>query len=236
MGVILYRCLTGALPFYADTPTKLLMEIVQAEPKPVTERNPDVPKAFAEVVDRCLEEDLEKRWPSMEALLDALRGAADRSEIAFPRLPDADAMEEPETFDPGPRREDAPARPMGMKIAGAVLAAAVVAGGLYLATRPPEAVAETEAESDAVSETETAAADHGEEPEAGEGPRPEIQREGPAPTASAEAAETETDSETETAAQPPNPRPGRGMIRPSTMMETSMGAVDMRLPGVAEEW
>ncbi len=245
MGVIFYRCLTGALPFWADTPTKLLMEIVQAHPKPVTERAPDVPAAFAEVVDRCLEEDLDKRWKSMGALLEALKSAAEASDIPFPKLPDPESMAEPEKFDPGPRRDkDAESsRAMGPKIAGALLAAAVVIGGILWATHDQEAVAdagtesaaeaetgaeaETEAETETVTSTETAR---------------ETETETGAETETA--AETVSETETETAARsgmgmgtrPRNGSDHGGMIPPSTTMETSAGAPDMRLPDVAEEW
>lgn len=135
MGVILYRCLTGALPFYASTPTKLLMEIVTAQSTPTAERGQPVPPALAAVVDRCLVADLDERWPSMAALIEALQGAAADDGVPFPALPDAAGAPPAAAFDPGPRAEKRDRRPRALLI-GAALAVALAGGlGMWIAQR-----------------------------------------------------------------------------------------------------
>jgi len=110
MGVILHRCLTGRLPYQEETPTALLLAIVKGEAPGVRVRNPEVPQAFARVVDRALEVDRATRWPTMTAFLDALRTAAEATGIPFPAEPGPTDQEPPPPFDPGPRRDAEPAR------------------------------------------------------------------------------------------------------------------------------
>ncbi len=130
MGVMLYRCASGTLPFWADTPTKLLIEIIRAEHEKLEERAPDVPLAFASVVDRALEPDVEKRWPTMQAMLDALREAAEDANIPFPALPDPDARVERAAFDPGPSAASRSGRARTAMWAGGALAIALTGAGL----------------------------------------------------------------------------------------------------------
>ncbi len=72
MGVLLYRALSGALPFFGSTPTALLLAIVRGTHDPLRERAPDVPVAVAEIVERALDVDRTRRYAHMQELLDAL--------------------------------------------------------------------------------------------------------------------------------------------------------------------
>jgi eukaryotic-like serine/threonine-protein kinase len=139
MGVIFYRCLTGTLPFWADTPTKLLIEIVKAESKPLRERAPEIPESIAAAIDRALVESLSFRYADMDAFLEALRAAAAREHIPFPVLPDLSDTPPAEPFDPGPRSDPAEslaatrrARVIGWSVAA--LAVALVGVGILAAT------------------------------------------------------------------------------------------------------
>lgn len=72
IGVVLYECLTGVLPFEAANVSALLMKIATERPKPVDERA-DVPAEIAAIVHRALEPDRSRRWASMTDLLHAVR-------------------------------------------------------------------------------------------------------------------------------------------------------------------
>jgi serine/threonine protein kinase len=72
LGTILVRLLTGKSAFQASTPAAILARIVSEEPESVTAHRPDLPAGLDAVIRRCLERDLDKRWPSVEALAGAL--------------------------------------------------------------------------------------------------------------------------------------------------------------------
>jgi hypothetical protein len=54
LGVMLYRCLTGALPFAGDTVVETLERIKLAQPAPVRSAAPGVPEALEGICRRCL--------------------------------------------------------------------------------------------------------------------------------------------------------------------------------------
>ncbi|UJR86835.1 serine/threonine-protein kinase [Sandaracinus amylolyticus] len=72
MGVLLYRCLTGVLPFFASSPTSLLLAIVRGDHVPVSERAPHVPAPIASVVERALRVDRADRYADMHEMLAAI--------------------------------------------------------------------------------------------------------------------------------------------------------------------
>lgn len=75
LGVVLHEALTGTLPFRASSVPELCAAIVAAPADRVRDRKPEVPAMVDEVVARCLRKDPAARWPSMDALAAALRGA-----------------------------------------------------------------------------------------------------------------------------------------------------------------
>ncbi|MDQ3035073.1 MAG: serine/threonine protein kinase, partial [Myxococcota bacterium] len=72
MGVLLYRCLSGALPFFASAPTSLLLAIVRGDHVPLGERAPHVSPAIASVIERALRVDRAERYADMNAMIAAL--------------------------------------------------------------------------------------------------------------------------------------------------------------------
>lgn len=61
LGVILYECLSGDVPFGGDTLSGLLAQIVADPPPPLGTVRPDLPYALTSIVDRCLEKDRQRR-------------------------------------------------------------------------------------------------------------------------------------------------------------------------------
>jgi len=75
LGVVLYETLTGADPFSASSPSTVLYKIVHEEPDPLPERNRAVTPALDAVIRRALAKDPARRYPTAQALADALAGA-----------------------------------------------------------------------------------------------------------------------------------------------------------------
>ena len=71
-GVILYRLLTGRLPFEAESALELASRHVNEEPAPVLAVRPDAPPALAALADAALAKDPEARPPDGAALVAAL--------------------------------------------------------------------------------------------------------------------------------------------------------------------
>jgi serine/threonine-protein kinase len=75
VGAMMYELLCGRRPFAAENRGQVWVQILTVDPKPLRELAPAVPKAVAQVVARALEREREARWPTMRAMLAALREA-----------------------------------------------------------------------------------------------------------------------------------------------------------------
>ena len=62
LGVVLFHMLTGRLPFRAKHPAQLVYRIINADPPPVTQLNPDLPEMLDTIVRKALEKDLYSRY------------------------------------------------------------------------------------------------------------------------------------------------------------------------------
>jgi len=76
LGAVAYFLLTGQPPFVRETAMQVLMAHVYEQVPPLAELRPDVPPDLAAVVLRCLEKDPARRFPSVEALDEALEQCA----------------------------------------------------------------------------------------------------------------------------------------------------------------
>jgi serine/threonine-protein kinase len=72
LGVILYELLTGQVPFVAESVTQLTAMVLTEPPRSIESLRPDVPKALAAIVGRCLEKDRDRRFASVAELASAL--------------------------------------------------------------------------------------------------------------------------------------------------------------------
>ncbi|MCH8276989.1 MAG: serine/threonine protein kinase, partial [Bacteroidetes bacterium] len=73
VGAVLYEMLTGIRPFDAPYETAILYAIINVEPIPLREHDPDIPKALEDIVLRCLAKDPADRYPSSSELVTDLR-------------------------------------------------------------------------------------------------------------------------------------------------------------------
>ncbi len=72
LAVVLYRALSGRLPYNANNVNMLLVEIATQRPVPLLVAAPRVPASLAAIIDRALEPDLRERYLRMEHFLSAL--------------------------------------------------------------------------------------------------------------------------------------------------------------------
>jgi serine/threonine protein kinase len=97
VGVILYECLTGSIPYEANTFNELLFQIVQDQPRPIRERNPSVEANFAALVECAMHKDPKHRFQSADEMSEALRAVA-RGETFATRSRIASGAPEAPTF------------------------------------------------------------------------------------------------------------------------------------------
>ena len=71
-GVVLFECLTGRLPFEADTTWALVAKHLEEEPPNPRTLNADVPEALAMVILKAMAKDRERRFATASEMHDAL--------------------------------------------------------------------------------------------------------------------------------------------------------------------
>jgi len=76
VGVVLYKLVTGQLPFEGDSIISVAMKITQTDPPPVDKLKPDVPLSLRRVIERSMRKQPEKRYQTGEEFAQALIGVA----------------------------------------------------------------------------------------------------------------------------------------------------------------
>ncbi|MCU0878144.1 MAG: protein kinase [Pirellulaceae bacterium] len=109
LGCVLYRMVTGRLPFAGETLVATLTAIAVDSPTPVRELNPHVPPALADLIHKLLAKDPADRHASAAALIDELSlieqdvsGGA-RSSVSIPVPPVIQINTEPKTIAERPK-------------------------------------------------------------------------------------------------------------------------------------
>jgi tRNA A-37 threonylcarbamoyl transferase component Bud32 len=77
LGILMYRMLTGELPFHASTTMEMLLAHLREAPRPIRSIRPDlqIPEPIADLVMQCLEKSREARPQTAQALIQALERA-----------------------------------------------------------------------------------------------------------------------------------------------------------------
>jgi hypothetical protein len=125
LGCVLFECLAGARPFERETDLSVIFAHLNEPPPPISERRPELPAAFDGVFARALAKTPDDRYPTCGALAAAVNAAL-RGQA------------------PGTRKAGRRRLLIG---AAALVAAAGVASGTYIATRggsshaPPAVIA-----------------------------------------------------------------------------------------------
>ncbi|EPX55926.1 hypothetical protein D187_008181 [Cystobacter fuscus DSM 2262] len=109
LGVLLYQALTDLHPFDPELPDKELLAVIASVP-PVAPHllNPLAPRALSDIAMKLLEKRPEDRYPSTEALLQALEAAAEKGSTSpawkVPLFPAEESLaEQEEEVAPSPR-------------------------------------------------------------------------------------------------------------------------------------
>jgi eukaryotic-like serine/threonine-protein kinase len=141
LGCVLYRLLTGVLPFKGEETMAVLLALINDTPRPVRDLNPEVPPALAELVERMLAKEPAERPDSARLVADTLqaieREVAGRSRTGSGIVAGLPAAVLPASSMPAtasPPRTARPARPVSQRAkrwplvvgAGAVLGAALL--------------------------------------------------------------------------------------------------------------
>jgi serine/threonine-protein kinase len=133
LGIVLYECLTGELPFPADNPLAVALRHVQ-EPMPDPRAvAPDVPGPLAAAVLRAGMKEPEARFPSAQELAEALEEAPEAGTQSMPQIEvdDQDTGEiAREDGEPGPARRRWPWAAGGLALLAGGAVAALLATGV----------------------------------------------------------------------------------------------------------
>lgn len=84
LGVVLYECLTGKLPFPAGTFPEICLRVAQDPPIAASLYRPGLPPRLEAIILRCLEKDREKRFASVQELGEALSEFASGPALRLP--------------------------------------------------------------------------------------------------------------------------------------------------------
>jgi serine/threonine-protein kinase len=131
LAVVAFELLTGSRPYRGGHIAAQARQHVEAEIPQATHFRADLPKAVDPVLARGLAKDPGARWPSAEAMVDALERALD-DEPTGATVPLAAAPPRPPAEPPAPPPEQ-PGRRRGGLLAGLALAALLLAVGAVVA-------------------------------------------------------------------------------------------------------
>ncbi|MBK6694616.1 MAG: protein kinase [Myxococcales bacterium] len=86
LGVVMYELLTGQHPFSGESSVAILASVSADTPKPIRSLRADIPRDFAQAVERCLEKDPNRRTASVLDLAIALEPFAPAGQVSTDRI------------------------------------------------------------------------------------------------------------------------------------------------------
>ncbi len=93
LGVVMYKLLTGKLPFDASNNSSMIYNIINIEPSPPSKFRPDIPAEMDEIVQRAMAKDPAKRYQSWDKFANDLVGFSTNI------VPSQDKIQDTEKFD-----------------------------------------------------------------------------------------------------------------------------------------
>lgn len=72
LGIVLYEMFSGRKPFFSEYPQAVIYSILNEEPEPINEINPELPEGLTAIIRRALEKSPENRYQGIEQLHDDL--------------------------------------------------------------------------------------------------------------------------------------------------------------------
>ena len=85
VGVLLYECMVGHLPFEGNNPAQVLRRVLDGIYASAEQERPKVGKGWSLILDRALAQKVEDRYPSALAMRDALVHELTRLGVTLPR-------------------------------------------------------------------------------------------------------------------------------------------------------
>ena len=93
VGVILYECVTGQVPFDGETFNQLMFKIVLSEPPHPQAVVPDLDNAFTSIILKSMARDVSQRFQSAKEFIDALQAWVEKgADVSVPVPAAADAL------------------------------------------------------------------------------------------------------------------------------------------------
>jgi len=93
LGVVMYKLLTGKLPFDASNNSSMIYNIINIEPSPPSKFRPDIPAEMDDIVQRAMAKDPAKRYQSWDKFANDLVGFSTNI------VPSQDKIQDTEKFD-----------------------------------------------------------------------------------------------------------------------------------------
>ena len=76
LGVLLYECMVGHLPFHGNNPAQVLRRVLDGVYARAERERPTVGKVWSQILDRALARKAERRYADAPAMRDAIVGRA----------------------------------------------------------------------------------------------------------------------------------------------------------------
>ena len=93
LGVVMYKLLTGKLPFDASNNSSMIYNIINIEPPPPSKFNPEMPAEMDVIVQRAMAKDTKKRYQTWDEFANDLVGFSTNI------VPSKDKIQDTEKFD-----------------------------------------------------------------------------------------------------------------------------------------
>jgi Tol biopolymer transport system component len=139
LSVVLYEMLSGHVPFEGATRSRLIVSILEKEPRALNDLNENIPAALAWIVRKGLRKDREDRYQTAREFQNDLKEFRKRSEVADARTDDKHGVTTTRVTDTSSRRS----RRFMLMVGAAVIA--VTAIGLGVKYILPKFIAHTAA-------------------------------------------------------------------------------------------
>ncbi len=98
MGVLIYECMVGHLPFEGSNPAQVLRRVLEGIYPPAERERPEVGKIWSQILDRALANKVEDRFPDAIAMKEAFCAELKRLGVTSPRGELEAWFDDPEGF------------------------------------------------------------------------------------------------------------------------------------------